>query len=237
MINKAKISASISRKIHKIFLNEKKRFPGSEKYWIQRYNIGRNSGRGSFDQLAEFKAETLNKFVKKNKIATIIEYGCGDGNQLKLADYPSYIGFDVSPAAITLCRETFQNDNTKRFGLMSEYKGETARLTLSLDVIYHLIEDEIYHAYMERLFNSSEQFVIIYSSDYEDAQKFHEKRRQFTRWVEVNQCHWKLIRHIPNRFPFDVNLKTGSLSDFFIYEKNEDSAQGPSLCCGSSVSE
>jgi hypothetical protein len=219
MINKARIAASIDRKIRKIFLSDKKRFPGSEKYWIQRYNIGRNSGTGSFDQLAKFKAEILNKFVKDNNIATIIEYGCGDGNQLRIAEYPSYIGFDVSPTAIALCREAFQKDKTKRFNLMSEYKGEKAQLTLSLDVIYHLVEDDVYHAYMERLFVSSERFVIIYSSDYEEPQKFHERRRQFTRWVETNQPQSKLISHILNPFPFDAHLKTGSLSDFYIYKK------------------
>ena len=194
-------------------------FPGSEQYWIERYNSGRNSGEGSYNKLAEFKAETINDFVKDNNIETIIEYGCGDGNQLRLAEYPSFIGFDVSPKAIELCRQIFQHDKGKRFSLMSEYKGETAQLTLSLDVIYHLVEDEIYYSYMERLFNSSERFVIIYSSDFDKEQKYHEKRRQFTRWVKTNKPHWKLIRQIPNRFQYDDKSEEGSLSDFYIYEK------------------
>ena len=31
-----------------------------------------------------FKAEIINNFIEKNDIQTIIDYGVGDGNQLKL---------------------------------------------------------------------------------------------------------------------------------------------------------
>lgn len=196
----------------------KRTFPGSESYWIQRYESGGNSGSGSFNELAAFKAEIINIFVTANRIPTIIEYGCGDGNQLSLSNYPSYTGFDVSPRAVELYRSMFAHDSTKRFRLINEYKGETAQLTLSLDVIYHLIEDAVFHLYMERLFESSEQFVIIYSSDFDQAQKFHEKRRQFTGWVQLNKPMWRLVDHIPNRFPYNADGE-GSLSEFYIYEK------------------
>lgn len=132
------------KKIYREMIYKLKVFPGSEDYWIQRYNSGRNSGMGSYNKLAEFKAEIINEFVKDNNIETIIEYGCGDGNQLKLAEYPSYIGFEISPKAIKLCQDIFQHDKAKSFRLMTEYKGETVQLTLSLDVIYHLVEDDMY---------------------------------------------------------------------------------------------
>jgi hypothetical protein len=219
MIKRIPIVGSFITKTRREVFSKVKPFPGSENYWIRRYNSGRNSGEGSYSKLAEFKAGIINDFVKDNNVATIIEYGCGDGNQLRLAEYPSYIGFDVGPKAIELCRDIFQHNKTKRFNLMSEYKGETAQLTLSLDVIYHLVEDKIYYSYMERLFNSSERFVIIYSSDFDEEQKYHEKRRRFTKWVKTNKPHWKLIRQIPNRFPYNDKMKEGSLSDFYIYEK------------------
>jgi SAM-dependent methyltransferase len=216
-IGRIPILGSVSRKIYRA-LRGNKAFPGSEKYWIQRYESEMDSGAGSYDKLAEFKAEVINDFVEANNIASIIDYGCGDGNQLKLAKYPSYIGFDVSPKAIALCRSIFQGDDTKVFRLMDEYCGETAELTISLDVIFHLVEDDIYHSYMERLFSSSEKFVIIYSSNFEERQDFHERRRRFTDWVEEHCSNWKLIRHIPNRYPFKAD-GTGSLSDFFVFQK------------------
>ncbi len=216
-IKRIPILGPIARKIYRILFNYFDRFPGSEKYWIRRYTSGGDSGQGSSGQLADFKAEIINGFVKDFNISTIIEYGCGDGRQLKLSDYPHYIGFDVSPKALSLCQTIFSDDKTKEFKLLNEYNGERAQLTLSLDVIYHLVEDDIYYSYMERLFNSSEEFVIIYSSNYEEAQKIHERHRQFTTWVETNQPDWKLIRQIPNRFPYRGEV--GSLSDFYIYRK------------------
>jgi SAM-dependent methyltransferase len=90
-------------------------FPGSKRYWENRYCQGGNSGAGSYGELAEFKAETLNKFVAENNIHSVIEFGCGDGNQLMLANYPYYTCVDVSPKAIEICRELF-NVKIKRGG-------------------------------------------------------------------------------------------------------------------------
>ena len=127
----------------------KKQFAGSEQYWINRYNQKGTSGCGSYDDLAIFKAEILNNFVTENNINSIIEYGCGDGNQLKLADYNKYLGFDVSESAINLCNNIFSSDNSKTFKLIQDYSEERAELTLSLDVIYHLVENDIFKTYME----------------------------------------------------------------------------------------
>jgi hypothetical protein len=197
-------------------------FKGSERYWEQRYTEGRDSGLGSTGHLAAFKADILNTFVKTNKIKTVLEYGCGDGLQLELACYPNYIGFDVSPSAIALCKEKFKANKTMFFKLMSEYKGEKAELTLSLDVLYHLVEDDIFHRYMERLFSSSDSYVIIYSSNTEknvSDQPRHVKHREFTKWVERHAPGWELIEHIPNKYPYNSPEGAGSFADFYIYKK------------------
>lgn len=95
-------------------------FPGSSKYWENRYASGGNSGAGSYDKFAEFKAEILNDFVTKHDITDVIEFGCGDGNQLVIANYPKYFGFDVSETVIALCKEKFSSDASKTFKLMRE---------------------------------------------------------------------------------------------------------------------
>jgi len=197
-------------------------FSGSKEYWETRYNLGGKSGDGSYGQLAEFKAEVINGFIQKNNIGLVIEYGCGDGNQLSLADYPSYIGFDVSPSAIRICNEKYQNDATKKFKLVNEYDYETAELTLSLDVLYHLIEDRVFHDYMNRLFDSSTKYVVVYSSNTDDndsVKALHVKHRKFTRWIQGHKPDWNLDQHIPNRYPFSGDLKTGSFSHFYIYRR------------------
>lgn len=207
-------------------------FKNSTSYWIERYKTGGNSGQGSYDKLAEFKAKILNQFVSKNKINSVIEFGCGDGNQLMLCNYPVYFGLDISSDAIARCRELFAGDDSKRFRLMKEYNGETADLALSLDVIFHLTEDHIFTEYMQRLFESSQKYVIIYSSN-TDANSVtdgaHVKHRKFSKWVERNKPDWKLIKHIPNRYPVDVDSKNGSPSDFFIYHRNSEHHQGKNI--------
>jgi hypothetical protein len=199
---------------------KKKYFPGSAKYWEKRYAGGRNSGSGSYGHLAEFKAEIINGFVKDNNIQTVIEFGCGDGNQLSLSEYPNYIGFDVSATAVKMCQNLFKNDKTKGFFILDKYNRHAAELTLSLDVIFHLIEDHVFESYMQRLFEASSKYVIIYSCNFDDVADYHEKPRNFTRYVAEKMPQWELVNHIPNKYPYDKNNRNDtSRSDFYIFMK------------------
>lgn len=195
-------------------------FEGSANYWENRYRAGGNSGCGSYGELAKFKADYLNDFVRKQGVRTVLEFGCGDGNQLTLASYPDYTGVDVSQAAVEACRKKFEGDSTKRFLLLSQFSSQRADLVLSLDVIYHLVEDPVYHAYMRNLFATADRFVVIYSSDAPEeapASTNHVRQRKFTRWIEANAPGWVLMEHVPNRFPYQGDWKTESWSEFFVY--------------------
>ncbi len=224
LIKSIPIVGTIVRFIYRKWINTTQPFSDSTNYWINRYNSGGNSGDGSYNNFAKFKAEIINAFVAENKtIKTVIEYGCGDGNQLRLAKYPSYIGFDVSPKAVEICKKTFLNDSTKKFKLMENYSDEIGDLILSLDVIYHLVEDSVFEAYMTRLFESSKKFVIIYSSNTDkkrENQAPHVRHRKFTKWIENNKPQWQLSKHVPNIYFNNSDTKTGHSLDFFIYQKN-----------------
>jgi Methyltransferase domain len=197
-------------------------FPGSGIYWEQRYAQGGNSGVGSYGKFAEFKAEVLNNFAVQHGVLSVIEFGCGDGHQLSLAKYPRYQGFDISEVAISLCKQRFASDVTKTFKMLHEYSGEKADLTLSLDVLYHLVEDEIFEKHMRTLFQASNRYVAIYSSDSSNnagMKGTHVKHRKFTRWIERNLPGWKLLYHIPNKHPYAGDYTTGSWSELFVYER------------------
>lgn len=222
IIKNIPVIGPVGRRVYRRWINPPRPFQGSESYWKQRYEAGGNSGDGSYNQLAQFKAEVLNTFVSENGITSVLDYGCGDGHQLVLALYPEYTGFDVSPEAVSICSRHFSNDQTKTFKLMDTYSAETAELTLSLDVIYHLVEDSVFIGYMNRLFDSSERFVAIYSSDTDDNPEGtaeHVRHRSFSKWVADNKEEWKLIQHIPNRYPFNGDTESGSVADFYIYSK------------------
>ena len=197
-------------------------FPGSAEYWRRRYRRGETSGPGSYGRLAEFKAEVLNGLMADWRVGTVMEFGCGDGEQLRLGRYPSYIGFDVSAEAIARCASIFSDDPTKTFRLMDEYAGETADCCLSLDVIFHLVEEEVFVAYMERLFDAARKYVVIYSSNTDSQLNvtwWHIKHRRFSDWVERNRPDWVLTRHIPNRYPFAGDWEKQSFADFYLYKK------------------
>jgi len=196
-------------------------FKSSKDYWNQRYLKGGDSGSGSYGRMAEFKAGVINEFIKKNEIKEIIEFGCGDGNQLKYLNCQFYIGYDVSKVAVEKCCDVFSSDSTKEFRLMKDYFQEQVDLTVSIEVIFHLIEDDVYHDYMEKLFSSSKRFVIIFSSNTEDNEldlADHVRHREFTRWIEENNVPFKLKKKINNKYPFDGKKGT-SFSDFYIFEK------------------
>ena len=202
-------------------------FERSDLYWDRRYRGGGNSGKGSYDHFATFKAEVLNDFVRERGVTSVIEFGCGDGNQLTLAEYPSYLGHDVSEKAVELCRERFAGHDTKSFVSDAGYDGQTADLALSLDVIYHLVEDAVFEAYMARLFDAAGRFVVIYSSntdDNPDPRPDHVRDRRFTDWVTARRPGWKLARHLPNRYPHDPAEGTGSRADFFFFERDPAAA-------------
>jgi hypothetical protein len=201
-------------------------FPGSEEYWQRRYAAGGNSGEGSYGQFAEFKAEIINKFVESNNVGSVIEFGCGDGNQLTLANYPKYLGIDVSSEAISLCEKKFRSDDKMSFKSLNAYANEKAELSLSLDVIYHLIEDEAFEHHMRALFSAATRYIVIYSSNVSGTMSLpegsHVKHRQFTKWIDNNVEGWKLSDQIENRYPYNGDHKRGTWSDFYIYERDSD---------------
>jgi SAM-dependent methyltransferase len=197
-------------------------FPGSQDYWVRRYEKGGNSGPGSYSELAKFKARVLNGFVSEQKIASVIEFGCGDGNQLELAEYPSYRGFDVSPVAVERCRTRFASDSSKSFGLLSEYAGETAELTLSLDVIYHLVEDRVFEAHLRSVFGAATRYVAIYSTNRDapdDAGLAHVRHRHFSDFVARELGSWKLLRNEKQPQEYSGDITSSSLAEFFLFEK------------------
>ena len=201
-------------------LRQQLSFTGSASYWERNYTQGGTSGDGSYGALAAAKAEFLNTFVRDHCLRSVTEFGCGDGHQLSLADYPRYVGLDVSRTAIRLCKRQFFDDPTKSFFL---YDGTcfvdqaglfAADLAISLDVIYHLIEDLVYESHMAHLFAAGQRYVVVYATNVTmSGAAPHVRHRQFSSWVKSNYPQWRLVQVVrgPNSEP--------GRADFFIYER------------------
>jgi len=223
MIRGLPIVGPIAKKLYRAIvpLRNQFRFESSAQYWEDRYGQGGNSGAGSYGRLALFKADIINNFVSDNGIRTVIEFGSGDGAQLEHANYQNYTGVDVSTRAIQLCQARFANDRTKQFFHTSTPEADTTRaeLALSLDAIYHLVEDEVYHAYMWRLVRAASRFICIYSSNCEGIGPVpHIRHRCFTDWIVCHAPSWRLILNVPNPYPTGPEqTHDTSCSDFFFF--------------------
>lgn len=197
----------------------------SSAYWEERYGEGRTSGAGSYGVLSEFKAAVINKFIRDESIDALIEFGCGDGAQLSKFVVDRYVGVDSSPTVIKKCQVHFSEDSSKLFFINPEFirAGIKFELTISLDVIYHLVEDDEFEDYMSMLFGSSMKYCIVYSCDdcEEEPRVPHIRRRKFTDWVKVNAPQWRLFAVRYNDYPFAElkSSKNSSISDFFFFKK------------------
>lgn len=189
-------------------------------YWEARYAGGGASGAGSSGRLALFKAAFLNCFIAANRIGSILDLGCGDGSQLSLLDLPRYTGVDVSETALARCAARFRGRPECDFrGFATLDETHRAELALSLDVVYHLIDDAAFAEYMRRLFACPTRFAIVYSSNADlDWPAAHVRHRRFTAHVARHHAAWRLLAHVPNPHPFDpARPDDTSFADFYVF--------------------
>lgn len=220
ILKRTPLLGTVSRSVLMAF---RRRTFKSSSYWEERYAVGGTSGPGSQGRLAAFKADVVNCFIEKNSVQSVIEFGCGDGRQLSLACYPTYIGLDISPTAVATCRKKFAGDRRKQFfPYQRDNSNRSAEMTVSMDVIYHLVEDDVFEAYMTDVFNQAQRFVLIYSDnrDSREPDAPHVRHRKFTNWINRHRPDWKLILYKPNPYPYAGDPETGSWSDFWIYARN-----------------
>lgn len=201
------------------------RFENSAQYWKERYKSGGDSGEGSYGPLARYKATFINDFCQQHRIESAIEFGCGDGNQASLLNIDSYLGIDISEECIKWAKERLDRPGWK-FLTLGEYHQSAVRrceLALSLDVVYHLVEDEIYHSYLNNLFESSSRFVLIYASNFEhfDPNIPHVRHRKIVGDIHQLHSNWRLLATEKNPYSkeHDSQAEYGSFADFHVFER------------------
>lgn len=160
-------------------------------YWDRRYLQGRTSGAGSEGEFARAKAEQVRRVIERERVTSIIDWGAGDGHVLGLVDpQVPYLGVDISRLAVTRLRRSFPHHS---FALAANYRGQRADLALSLDVIFHLVNDLDYQAYLHRLFGSAERLVLIHSTNHDgETTGRHVRWRHWTPDVADWYPDWRL---------------------------------------------
>ena len=192
----------------------------SSTYWDMRYRRGGNSGAGSYGRLAKFKAGFINAFAAANRVTDVIDLGCGDGNLLSMLRVDAYTGVDVSHAILADVSARFPGH---RFVPFDRIEAEPqADVALSIDVIFHLVEDDVFTRYMGALFAHAQRFVLIYASNIDlPWPSPHVRHRRFSDHVAAHFPDWHLCAHVPNRHAFDpARPDDTSFADFFVYARS-----------------
>ena len=194
----------------------------SKNYWNMRYAKEGNSGLGSYGAHAENKANFVNQAVKDYNINTIIEFGCGDGNQLKFYQFKKYLGLDLSPVAINMCNQIHGSDGTKSFMLFDpksfvNNKFITADMVLSSEVIFHLTEKNVFDNYLKNLFLAANKLVLIISTNHNENgdSPTHIFHRKFTDEIEKSFPTWKRVTVFPSEYA-ETNRIFGEYFHLFV---------------------
>lgn len=184
---------------------------------------------GGQGRLADFKAEIINDFVEKHNVKSAAELGCGEGDLLSLCRFGQYVGFDISMEAVTRCRQRHAGDPSKAFLPYDPPRWKSAippaaEMALSLEVIFHLMDDNIYETYLHHFFQLPTRFAVILSNDTDvqarpaNGLRFH----RFSSWVASRRPDWRLVGYLPSRFPFDpARPNDTSVSDFYFFSRGE----------------
>jgi hypothetical protein len=136
----------------------------------------------------------------------------------------------------------YGDDPSKQF-LVARPDGDygTFDLALSLEVLFHLVDDEVFETYMQTLCRSASRLLVIFASNGDPLGGTapwgsHIRHRRFTDWMERKEPRWKLTDVIPNRFPYrrDGGIESGCFADFYIYRSQRMTLdQGPPARSGS----
>lgn len=168
----------------------------SPEWWQDYYEAGNISGRDSRGEQAEAKARYVNDLIRREGIASVVDWGCGDGVQQSLLEVEHYLGIDVSGAAVAQCLTVSPGRQFLVFDPESPIAVQvTAELALSMSVIYHLVRG--FGPYMARLFGSASRFVCIFCTDVGRRQRDHLRHHHWTPYVERTFPAWQLVDFTP----------------------------------------
>lgn len=184
-------------------------------YWEGRYASGSDSGPGSRGATAAAKADYVNRVVAEYEVRSLVDWGCGDGAQAAQLDVEHYLGVDLSTTAIARCLANLPERQFLRLDPTTSVQVSiVAEMALSMDVMFHLVTDDDFHAYLDRLFDSATRVVVVYSTDYDAPAVGHMHRREFTPTVAARFPDWRLAAHT---IPATADPEEAC---FYVYERN-----------------
>jgi SAM-dependent methyltransferase len=135
-------------------------FPNAT-FWEWRYltNPELGSGVGSRGKPLEDKRALLAALIEALRPASTLDVGCGDGEATRGIAIESYVGLDLSAAAVERARAG-RHDGVYRVGTLADHAVEVD-LTICLDVLIHQADPAVYHDLVSRLLRSATRALVV----------------------------------------------------------------------------
>lgn len=176
-------------------------------------------------RVARFRSNFLNRLIRLNEVASLIQFGCGDGRLARRLKVGVYIGVDVADILPSLDRQfTLGGARRDFFTARSLPADAEADLALSLDAINRLAGDGAFNAYLRALFGAARRYVVIHGSDRRAAWSDGPTAKPFTTHIARYFPAWRLAAHVPSPFP-----PAADAGEFFIYTRENHRCVVPVL--------
>ena len=148
------------------------------RYWEDRYRKGGISGAGSRGDEAAWKVAQIQHVITTYRVRSLLDLGCGDGVVVAGLRVPTYVGYDVAPTAVAACKALMPYH---QFTTELPPESVTFDMTMSVDVLFHLVDPEDFRAHLGALFSRSHRLVLIYATDHDQRGAPHVLHRAWTR--------------------------------------------------------
>ncbi len=133
-------------------------------FWNYRYNrhptLG--SGIGSRHEFLALKRELLSRVIPEDTRLSILDWGCGDLEVVKVFQWADYWGVDLSTEALRIARAKRPD---WRFSVPDEFDGSPRDFILCLDVLIHQRSPETYRALLDTLVSHARIGLLIAGYD------------------------------------------------------------------------
>ena len=142
----------------------------NREFWNERYRTQRwiGSGPGSRGIAQHYKANLLQKVLQKNKIASVVDVGCGDmcwlrTDRLCAEDLGGirFIGLDISEVAVQTNRWDFPGLEFEKYDLSRDPLPRRVDLVLCFDVLIHQTSREQFTQCLNHLLDGIARHALV----------------------------------------------------------------------------
>lgn len=177
----------------------------------------KGSGTGSYKEYTEEYRKILQEYFYDPKFHTIVDYGCGDFQIIRLIDIPSdkvYIGLDVVKSVIENDKKLFSKDNVRFYKIDDFDKMEDLNL-LSGDLL--IVKDVFIHWPNAKIQKFLDTVLpnFKYSLITNDSLK-----EEFTRDIQLG--NFRAIDITKEPFNFNKNIRLIKEYSYYSTEYNQD---------------